>query len=83
MSGASSGEEIQAGKKTPKLLRFLTALEVALMFAGILAYIWRWHHSAPWSWIGLWALMLVSHRLHRDTPRSLGLTASKCCLAPA
>ncbi|MGO8819355.1 MAG: type II CAAX prenyl endopeptidase Rce1 family protein [Terriglobia bacterium] len=54
-------------------LAIATACEVALIFAGILAYIWRWQHTIPLAWIALWALILVSHVLHRDTLRGLGL----------
>jgi hypothetical protein len=54
-------------------LAIATALEVALLFAGILAYIWRWQHTLPLLWIPLWALVLVSHVVHRDTLRGLGL----------
>ena len=50
-----------------------TAFEVTLMFAAILMYIWRWHHIHPASWIPLFALILISHALHRDTVRGLGL----------
>jgi len=50
-----------------------TALEVVLIFAGIIAYIWRWQHTVPLAWIPLWALILASHVLHRDTWRGLGL----------
>jgi hypothetical protein len=46
-----------------------TALEVPLIFAGILAYIWSWQYSHPRTWVALWALILVSHVLHRDTLR--------------
>jgi hypothetical protein len=54
-------------------LAIVTACEVALIFAGILAYIWRWQHSAPYAWMVLWAMILVSHVVHRDTLRGLGL----------
>ena len=50
-----------------------TALEVMVIYAGILLYIWRWQYSYPHAWILLWAAILVSHVVHRDTPRSLGL----------
>ncbi|MGO8790727.1 MAG: type II CAAX prenyl endopeptidase Rce1 family protein [Terriglobia bacterium] len=54
-------------------LAVAAALEVALVFAGILAYIWRWQHTMPHMWMALWAFILVSHVLHRDTLRGLGL----------
>jgi hypothetical protein len=51
----------------------VTALEVLAIFAGVLAYIWRWQHTSPRVWMVLWACILVSHVLHRDTLRTLGL----------
>ena len=71
-SGASVGErEDGGGIRGP--LAIATAFEVALIFAGILAYIWRWQHTSPRAWMALLALILVSHVLHRDTLRGLGL----------
>jgi hypothetical protein len=70
--GASVGEREDGGiARGP--LAIATAFEVVLIFAGILAYIWRWQHTSPRAWMALWALILVSHVLHRDTLRSLGL----------
>ena len=65
--------EREAGGIARGPLAIATASEVALIFAGILAYIWRWQHTVPLAWIPLWALILVSHLLHHDTVRSLGL----------
>ena len=70
--GASLGKR-EAGGIARGPLAMATALEVVLVFAGILAYIWRWQHTAPLAWMPLWALILVSHVLHRDTVRGLGL----------
>jgi len=67
-SGVRSG-----GGSTSLPLRLATAVEVALVFAGILAYIWRWQHTSPHAWIALWVVILVSHVLHRDNLRGLGL----------
>jgi len=50
-----------------------TALEVALLYAGILTFIWRWQFAWPRAWMLLWAVILVSHLLHHDTLRGLGL----------
>ena len=55
-------------------LQFVTALEVALIYAGILLYIWRWQFAHPRAWIVLLALVLASHVAHRDRPASMGLT---------
>lgn len=61
---------------TSRPLAIATAFEIALIFSGILAYIWRWHHAIPYAWAPLGALILVSHWLHHDTPRSLGLSGA-------
>jgi hypothetical protein len=45
-----------------------------LVYAGIVTYIWRWQYSYPHAWMALWGVILVSHFLHRDTLRSLGLS---------
>ena len=73
--GASEGErENSGGTRGP--LFIATACEVALIFTGILLYIWRWQRTSPHAWMALWALILVSHVLHRDTLRGLGLTST-------
>jgi len=71
--GISVGEKDGSGR-TRGSLPVITTLEVAVIFAGILAYIWHWQYTSPRAWIiALWALILVSHVLHRDTLRGLGL----------
>ena len=70
---STSVEEIQtSGGLHPSRANF-TALEVALLYAGILVYIWRWQYTWPRAWMALLAVIVVSHLLHRDTPRGLGL----------
>jgi hypothetical protein len=64
------------GGETRRSLALATTLEVALIFAGILAYIWRWQHTIPHVWMGLWAWILLSHVLHHDTLSRLGLGRS-------
>jgi hypothetical protein len=93
MNHLTSLEEMKDGGRGRRPLVIGTAFEVALIFAGILAYIWRWQHTNPLAWMGhpgsrliarfmdtnplawggLFALILVSHVLHRDTLRGLGL----------
>ena len=51
-----------------------TTLEVLLVYSGILLYIWRWQDNHPRVWMVLLAAILVSHLVHRDTPRTLGLS---------
>lgn len=73
--GISRGEMVNRGATRSPLV-IATAFEVALMFTGILVYIWRWQHTSPRAWMGLLALILVSHVLHRDNLRGLGLGQS-------
>jgi len=62
-------------------LPICTALEILLVYAGILYYIWRWQFTHPHLWIALAALVLLSQLAHRDTFRSLGL--ARAGLRPA
>lgn len=59
--------------KLSALPAFVAGFEVAFVFAGILLYIWRWHHTWPHVWLALWAVVLASHTLRRDTFKDLGL----------
>ncbi len=72
LMGAAT-EIIKDSDVTYEPLAIAAALEVPLLFAGILAYIWRWHHTFPHAWMALWAVILISHVLHRDTLQRLGL----------
>jgi hypothetical protein len=74
MSQGASKMEGSAEIRGPLVMA--TAFEVALIFTGILAYIWRWQHTLPYAWMALWALILISHKLHHDTLRSLGLAGA-------
>jgi membrane protease YdiL (CAAX protease family) len=56
--------------------RIVSGLEVLLVYAGILLYIWRWQYSRPHLWIALLALMVLSHLARGERPRDLGLTLS-------
>ena len=53
-----------------------TALEILVVYSGILLYIWRWQTTHPRTWAPLLAVVLVSHVAHRDTARKLGLTTA-------
>lgn len=57
--------------------RAATALEVLLVYAGILLYIWHWQATHPHAWIVLLGAILLSHVAHRDTLRTLGLSGSE------
>jgi hypothetical protein len=69
----SQPEVFSSGTGTPAA-RLATGLELLLIYAGILLYIWRWQFSHPRAWIPLLAAVLASHVVHRDTPHQLGLT---------
>jgi hypothetical protein len=70
---STSVEGIQTGGRLRASRAIFTALEVALLYAGILVYIWRWQYTWPRAWMALLAVILASHVLHRDTLRGLGL----------
>jgi membrane protease YdiL (CAAX protease family) len=55
---------------------WVTALELAVVFACILLYIWRWQSTHRFLWIALLAFIILSHIFHRDSPRAMGLTLS-------
>ena len=57
-----------------RVARVATALEVLIVYSGILLYIWRWQATRPYMWMALLACILVSHLAHRDTPQRLGLS---------
>ena len=73
MSLDTSLGKVEDGEGPSRQLAITTALEVALILAGILLYIWHWQRTNPHVWIVLFALILASHVLHRDTLRGLGL----------
>jgi hypothetical protein len=54
--------------------RVLTAIELMLFFACVLLDIWRWQYTRPHLWIALLAAMFLTHLIHRDNWRSLGIT---------
>jgi hypothetical protein len=77
MGQITSVGKIQTASRPQTSLARLTACEVALVYAGILAYIWRWQYTFPHVWMALYAVILASHFFHRDTLRGLGLTLTE------
>lgn len=55
--------------------RIATAIELLAVYLCILLYIWRWHRSHPLVWIPILAFIILTHVLHHDTLRDMGLTA--------
>jgi CAAX prenyl protease-like protein len=50
----------------------VAALEAGLVFALVMAYIWRLRFWLPRSWTGILALVIVSHAARGETPGALG-----------
>lgn len=57
--------------------RIATAIELLAVYLCILLYIWRWHRTHPLLWIPILAFIILTHVLHHDTPREMGLTAAQ------
>jgi len=74
MSIAASVNEVMSPPVAPLSARIVSGLEVLLVYAGVLLYIWRWQFSYPRLWIALLAIMVLSHLGHGERPRDLGLT---------
>ena len=77
MGQITTVEAIRSPSKRYTPARTFTALEVALLYAGIMGYIWRWQYPYPHAWMALYAVILASHVLHRDTFVGLGLTLTE------
>ena len=73
MAGYGSSGGHKANHLDTRTIAIATAVEVALVFAAILAYIWYWERSHPLAWISVLAFILLTHVLHHDTFRKLGL----------
>jgi hypothetical protein len=73
VSTVTSASEFEAKSDSPAWPPICSALEVVLVYAGIVTYIWRWQFTYPHAWMALWGVILVSHFLHRDTFQRLGL----------
>jgi hypothetical protein len=58
------------------LVRKYALLEPLAIFVLIMAYIWDLRFTHPALWIGILALMLLSHRMRREGPGMLGFRAS-------
>ncbi|PWT98661.1 MAG: hypothetical protein C5B51_28760 [Terriglobia bacterium] len=70
------------------VIRKYAFLEPASIFLLIMAYIWDLRYSHTASWLGILALMLLSHRLRREEAAALGFQSRnfrKCAedFAPA
>ena len=77
MGQITSVGEIPVSSQARTSVTVLTVLEILLVYAGILAYIWRWQYTFPQMWMALLAVILTSQILHRDTLRGLGLLSTE------
>jgi hypothetical protein len=72
MSHVTSINEIRPEIEPSKVTPLSTALEVVLIYAAIIGYIWHGQHTYPHIWLAIWAAILVSHFFHRDTLGGMG-----------
>jgi hypothetical protein len=63
-----------ADSRRPSARRVLTVLEVLAVYAAILYFIWRWEFTHPLAWAPLFVFVVLTHFLHHDSLRSLGLS---------
>jgi CAAX prenyl protease-like protein len=82
MSTIASVDEFQpvnpsSGSPALTLSNLATTVEFLLVYAGILLYIWVWQRTHPHVWMALLAFVLLTHVLHRDTLRRLGLSLAE------
>jgi len=74
MSTTTSQPEVWTLRPTPPAARLATGVELLLVYAGILLYIWRWQFTYPRTWMPLLAAVLATHLVHREGLHDLGLT---------
>lgn len=77
MATIAPAQEVRVAEPIASPKRLLTALEVLLVYAGVLLYIWRWQSTHPRIWMVLVAAILASHLAHRDRLRDLGLLSTE------
>lgn len=77
MSTTTSVGEVLSHSPARPFFRLATALEVLLVYAGILQYIWRWQFTYPRTWMALLGTILLSHLIHRDSAHELGFTGER------
>ncbi|MFB3922908.1 MAG: type II CAAX prenyl endopeptidase Rce1 family protein [Terriglobia bacterium] len=75
MSSSISQSGIVPHRAARHVPLWAAALEILLVYAGILLYIWRWQFTHPHAWVYLIVAVLASHFAHRDTLDRLGLTS--------
>jgi hypothetical protein len=76
MSTVTSNEEAASQRSARRATSLYTAVEILLVYAGILQYIWRWQFSHPRAWVWMLGFVVATHFVHRDRVRNLGLSLS-------
>ncbi len=83
--GHPAGHRLTATRIQPemssRLQRWLLLIDVILLPAFILWFIWRLQFTARWTWMFFALWLVASFLLHRDTPKTLGWRADN--LSPA
>src|SRR5215831_4632785 len=74
MSITAPANGVLSRPATQPSARIASALEVLLVYAAVLIYIWRWQFSYPRLWIVFMAILVLSHVARGERPRDLGLT---------
>lgn len=69
------GATLEVMPATP-VSRRASVLEALVVFAGIMAFIWKLRFTHPWFSLSVIALILVSHLAHRERAQSLGFRAA-------
>ncbi len=73
--GAVTTTERLAGNGGDALtLRICSAIEILVLYAFTLEFIWRWQYRYPHAWVPMLAAIVASHFLHHDRLKDLGLT---------
>jgi hypothetical protein len=79
ISSSSRQARVPAGGEMPRAAaaRVITALELAAVYASILLYIWKWHRRHPLAWIPIFGCIVLTHFLHHDSLRGMGILAGQ------
>jgi hypothetical protein len=74
MSIATPTNAVFSRLGTQPSARIVDGLELLVVYAVVLLYIWHWQFTHPRLWIVFLAFMVLSHLVRGERPRDLGLT---------
>ena len=77
MGTATPANGVLSRPGTQPSARIVSALELLVVYAGVLLYIWRWQFSYPRMWVVLLAIVVLSHLARGERLRDLGLTLAR------